>query len=272
MLSTTSLKKQIPSSLIHPIMKIKIALYSSILVASVFVANLTQAQEKPGKEDREVYYPKQIRIYVEAIEVTALEYADLMTVPTKKNNHSAVRAKLLEKVRKGEAKLLWNQSLVSRSGERATLESVREYLYPTEYEYELGKTLPPKEGDTPQVVAKFPVLPPTPAAFETRNLGYTLEVEPILGEDGKIIDLRFRPESVKHLGESVMADWKTKNAEMKVQVPIFYTMRTNTSVTVIDGEFLLVSTHSPETDGKVDHSRKILQFVRAEALEVKDDK
>lgn len=248
-------------------MKIKIALYSSLLMASVFVANLTQAQEAPAKEERKVHYPKQIRIYVEAIEVTALEYADLMTVPSRKNDHTAMRAKLLEKIGKGEAKLIWNQSLICRSGERAAIESVREYIYPTEYEP--GETLRPKEGDTPEVVAKFPVLPPTPTAFETRNLGCTLEVEPILGEDGKIIDLTFKPESVKHVGENMMADWKTKNGDVKVQMPIFYAMRTNTSATVVDGEFLLVSTYSPEADGEVDHSRKILQFVRAEILEAK---
>jgi len=210
--------------------------------------------------------PKQIRIYTETIEISAIEYADLMTTPTNSNNHNLLRNKLLELVTKGKAKLVSNQSLIARSGEKATVESIREYIYPTEYEP--AETMEPKKDFTPEQIASFQVLPPTPTAFETRNLGHTLEVEPTLGDDGKTIDLRLSPESTKHVGKHITAEWKTKTAEVNVEMPIFYTLRMNTSVTVIDGQFLLVNSYSPDKDGQPDHSRKVLQLVRAEILKL----
>jgi hypothetical protein len=251
-------------------MKIKIALCSALLVGGIFVTHLTEANEPETKEEAIPEGIRQIRVYVEKIEISALEYAELMTIPTNSSNHTALRNALLEKVNKGEAQLISNQALIVRSGERGTVESIKEFIYPTEFEP--GATFRPEEDDTTKEIANFPILPPIPTAFETRNLGCTLEIEPKLSKDERTIDLVFKPESVKYIGENVMAEWKTKTTEMNVQMPIFYTQRTNTSVKLSIGEFLLANTYSPEKDGLIDHSRKILQFVRAEVLVAKRPK
>lgn len=236
-------------------------------MASVFLVHHTQADEVEVKAVEVDNKPKQVRIYVETIEITALEYADLMTTPTKSSNHTALRNALLEKVAKGEAKLISNQSLVAMSGQRSTVESIREYIYETEYEP--GETISLKDGDSAKTIENFPVMPPTPTAFETRNLGYTLQVEPTIGEDVKVVSVTFKRESVEHVDENLKAEWKTKYADVKLQMPIFYTLRADTSVVLFDGEFLLVNSYSPEKNGKTDHMRKLLQFVRAEILDKK---
>ena len=45
-----------------------------------------------------------------------------------------------------------------------------------------------------------PVTPTTPTAFETRNTGVTLEVEPVVGPDGITIDLNLVPQVVEFEG------------------------------------------------------------------------
>jgi len=254
-------------------LKLTLALCTSLLTASFFLSHQSTAQTPTSHATQQVadnilnpQAPQQIRIYVEMIEISALEYADLMTTPTNSNNHTALRTKLLAMVNNDKAKLVLNQSLVARSGEKATVESIEEFIYPTEFEP--AETIRPTKTDTAEQVLEFPVLPPTPTAFEQRNLGYTLELEPSLADDGMTVDLRFAPEAAKFVGEHVYSKWKTPSSETEVKMPTIYTQRINTAFTLISGQFLLAGTFSPETEGKVDHSRKVLTFVRAEVLRV----
>lgn len=63
--------------------------------------------------------------------------------------------------------------VTTKSGQRAVIEIIREFRYPTEFEVVNGDQIGPK-------------------AFETRNVGVTLEVEPVVNEDG-LIDISARP-------------------------------------------------------------------------------
>ena len=55
-------------------------------------------------------------------------------------------------------------------------------------------------GLTGSSTGAFPVTPTTPTAFETRNTGVTLEVEPVVGPDGVTIDLNLVPQVVEFEG------------------------------------------------------------------------
>ena len=87
-------------------------------------------------------------------------------------------------------------SVTARSGQHAKVEVVREFIYPTEYD-------PP---DIPNNIAAgggssaFPVTPANPTAFEERNVGVTLEVDPVIGADGYTIDLNLASEVVEFDG------------------------------------------------------------------------
>jgi general secretion pathway protein D len=88
--------------------------------------------------------------------------------------------------------LVSSPAVTTKSGQRATIQIVREFRYPSEY-------------DLPQVSSaqgsQFqPVIPTTPTAFETKPVGVTLEVEPTVGPDGYTIDLVLSPRVVEFDG------------------------------------------------------------------------
>lgn len=144
-------------------------------------------------------------------------------------------------------------SVLARSGEKATLQVIREFIYPTEYEPpELPNDVDSIStsggifGGTSSSV--FPVTPATPTAFETRNTGVTLEVEPTIGENNYTIDLRFVPEIVEFEGfinygspiQSPGTDAlgnvvQLTITENRIEMPVFSTRRVNTALTIYDG-------------------------------------
>lgn len=63
--------------------------------------------------------------------------------------------------------------VTTKSGQRAVIEIIREFRYPTEFEADQ-------------------VGPVTPTKFETRNMGVTVEIEPVLAEGG-FIEIEARP-------------------------------------------------------------------------------
>ena len=110
-----------------------------------------------------------------------------------------------------------------------------------------------------------PVTPATPTAFETRNTGVTLEIEPTIGENDFMIDLRFVPEIVEFEGfinygspiqtpaqagflqntldalgnvigiVEVAGTPESVLTENRIEMPVFSTRRVNTSLTIYDG-------------------------------------
>lgn len=228
-----------------------------------FGAGFSQDEFDPLGEIAEYELPKIIRVQVEYIEVPHATMTELLSAPRKSANDGELREKLQELVKKGEAKMLETQMATCRSGQRARSESVHEYIYPTEYD---PPVLPSPEKDKIPAVA-FPMNPATPTAFETRNLGSILEIEPTLGEDSKIIDLRFSPELVYHTGNVIWTEVTKGDDKYKIQMPSFYKISINTSAVLIAGQQFLVGAASPKDEkGDADFSRKVLIFVRADVL------
>ena len=96
--------------------------------------------------------------------------------------------------------------VTTKSGRKAIVRVAREFPYPTEFN--APEPPPPSTGGTTGTIVLTPgtftslgvVTPSTPTAFETRNIGVTLEVEPIIGPDGYTIDLNLSPEVVEFDG------------------------------------------------------------------------
>jgi Flp pilus assembly secretin CpaC len=96
-----------------------------------------------------------------------------------------------------------------------------------------------------------------------------LEIEPTLSDDNKLIDLRIVPEMVYHVGDKIISEWKGEQGDASIKMPLFYTMRLNTSVTMMDGQTLFVAALSPkDAEGQVDPKRKVMVFFRCDVLEV----
>jgi general secretion pathway protein D len=98
--------------------------------------------------------------------------------------------------------LLSAPRVTTKSGQRAVIEIVREFRYPTQF---TEPKVPDIQGrgssnSTTTTVALPVVGPSTPSNFETRNTGVTLEVEPVVGPDGVTIDLNLVPQVVEFEG------------------------------------------------------------------------
>jgi general secretion pathway protein D len=154
--------------------------------------------------------------------------------------------------------LMTAPSVTAKSGQKATIEIIREFIYPTEYE---PPELPNSVGTTGTITTgvggllgggtqggSFPVTPATPTAFETRNTGVTLEIEPTIGENDFVIDLRFVPEIVEFEGfinygspiqtngtDALGNTVTTVITENRIEMPVFSARRVNTALTIYDG-------------------------------------
>ena len=166
-------------------------------------------------------------------------------------------------------------SVLARSGETATIEIIREFIYPTEYE---PPELPNSVGTTSLggiggglggvgggTTSSFPVTPATPTAFETRNTGVTLEIQPTIGANDFVIDLRFAPEIVEFEGfinygspiTSPGTDFlgnptSTIITENRIEMPVFSSRRVNTGLTIYDGHTVAVGGLIQENVQKVE--------------------
>jgi general secretion pathway protein D len=174
-------------------------------------------------------------------------------------------------------------SVTARSGQKATIEIIREFIYPTEYEppqipQQFGGGIQGGIGGGigggiagGQQGGGFPVTPSTPTAFETRNTGVTLEIEPTIGVNDFVIDLRFVPEIVEFEGfvnygspiQSTSTDAlgnpvTNTLTENRIEMPVFSTRRVNTALTIYDGYTVAVGGLMREDVQKVEDRVPIL--------------
>lgn len=150
--------------------------------------------------------------------------------------------------------LMTAPSVTARSGEKATIEIIREFIYPTEYEppelpQQIGGNVGGGGGGLIGGGAQsFPVTPATPTSFETRNTGVTLEIAPNIGANDFVIDLQFAPEIVEFEGfinygspiQSPSTDLlgnptTVTITENRIEMPVFSKRSVNTALTIFDG-------------------------------------
>jgi general secretion pathway protein D len=144
--------------------------------------------------------------------------------------------------------------VTTKSGVRATIQIVREFRYPTEFDL-------PQVTQTPGSIYT-PATPTTPTGFETKPVGITLEVEPTVGPDGYTIDLILSPRVVEFDGfinygspintvATVVTDLEAITipagisrtitmTENVINQPVFSTREVTTEVTVYDGQTVVL--------------------------------
>jgi general secretion pathway protein D len=163
--------------------------------------------------------------------------------------------------------LLSAPRVMTKSGQRAVIEIVREFRYPTQFQPpQIPQTVGAVTSRTDNDIISLggstsvPVTPTTPTAFETRNTGVTLEVEPVVGPDGVTIDLNLVPQVVEfegfiNYGSPILAPRSsfldtvtggiitapqnviTPNV---INQPIFSTRKVTTSVSIWDGQTIVL--------------------------------
>ena len=155
--------------------------------------------------------------------------------------------------------LLSAPSVTTKSGQRAIIEVVRELRYPRTYTQPQVPSISSSTGTTVLGAAStVPVVvtPTTPQDWETRNTGVTLEVEPVVGGDGTTVDLNLIPQVVEFEGfinygspinavgvNTVAGISVSQPVELTPNVinqPVFSTRKVTTSVSVYDGQTVVL--------------------------------
>ena len=149
--------------------------------------------------------------------------------------------------------LLSAPMVTTKSGQRAVIEIVREFRYPTTFTPPQVPSISGGSGAN-NTVAISVVTPTTPQTFETRNTGVTLEVEPVVGPDGVTIDLNLVPQVVEfegfiNYGSPIFGINPSATAVLGSRVlltdnvinqPVFSTRKVTTNVSVWDGQTVVL--------------------------------
>lgn len=122
--------------------------------------------------------------------------------------------------------------VTTKSGSQATVEIIREFRYPEEYD---PPVIPQITGFGTQ-----PVAPATPTTFTMKPVGVKLEVEPTVGADNNTIDLRLLPEVTEFEGfinyGSPIENQGVVVTENVINYPVFSQRKVETTVSIYDGQ------------------------------------
>ncbi len=141
-------------------------------------------------------------------------------------------------------------AVVTRSGQKASVEITRELIFPTEFD---PPQVPTNVGANQILIINgvrvpIPLPPPvvtptTPTAFDMRRTGVVLEVEPVISEDGRMVDLALTPEFTDFSGFvnygtpifGVFEGDYNMLTENFIYQPVFDTKKVVTAVNIYDG-------------------------------------
>ena len=213
-----------------------------------------------------------VEVRIEIFDLPTLRMIQLLD---EKMSAEQLRKDVLDLVVKEEGQVVEVVLVHTEAGLSATVEGICETIYPTEYEPPGGfpnlrkmqaeakalveegssdEKLSPLEAFVDQLAGDA-----TPTAFETRNLGTTVEVlvKSVVEEKG-VWDISLSPEIVAFVGER---SWMGGTVKM----PIFTCWRTNQSFRMLDGEWMLASTCAiGSLQSGTDSSHKRLMFLKVE--------
>ncbi len=175
--------------------------------------------------------------------------------------------------------LLSAPRVTAKSGQKATIEIIREFIYPTQFQPpQIPQTIGGSVGGALLTgglsgggAPSFPVTPTTPTAFEKRNTGVTLEVDPVIGPDNFTIDLTLQPQVVDfdgfiNYGSPIQTTSTNALGIAQTNVltpnvinqPIFSVRKVSTSVSIYDGSTVVLGGLVREDIQKVNDKVPIL--------------
>ena len=212
---------------------------------------------------------QQVRVSVQFVE---LPHADLTDLLAGNPANAALHDKVMEMVRGKKARIVETCIGVCQSGGKATVESVREEIYPTEVyppAIPCGAGMSPSNPE-PLWFSKTFYSPKHRSwtAFETHVVGTTLEIEAGVLEGEPFVELGLAPEFASRLRLETMREYRDWRGDSSVRMPIYETWRTITKLTLRNGRFSLVSVFSPKRRQAAPFvDSRVLLFVRADVLE-----
>ncbi len=180
----------------------------------------------------------QIRVEVPVVSMPTGVALQLIPALRDPRQVEATVKNLQAQIARGEAALVAWPVVRTSIGQRGESEAIEEIRYPTEF-------------DPPQVPQNFSTASPAPhrptewvpKAYETRNVGVTLEVTPTAIVDGTWIDLELNPLHTVFLGfNRLYASKAAWGPACIIDQPEFLTLKTTVSLSARSGEWKLLAT------------------------------
>jgi hypothetical protein len=178
---------------------------------------------------------KVVHLKAEAISMPREAAIELVDASSQSGDHTPMLESAREKVSAGEAKAVALATLIARSGQRAKVESKQEVSWVSGYRKAKGS-----EEYEPIV--------------EDEDVGTIFEVDPVIGADGRTLDVNlvlehhyappeFRSGEIVHPGTG---------EPVKIDLPTFFLHKITTAVTLGSGQAKIVAVWSQVAEGEDD--------------------
>jgi hypothetical protein len=178
---------------------------------------------------------------------SAIPLIETLNDPTK--TETAYR-KVLELLQSKKARLVSWPMIRTKTGNRAVSENITEVRYAIEFDTD--KVEPAAGGDEAKkadaaaaaAAPPGPQAPPAvgvmPTTFETRNAGVTLEIEPVIMDNGKVIDMQYAAQHVQLLGWDPVTVHEKEQVTVRIPQPRFHTNKVSSNSSLNAGQHALI--------------------------------
>lgn len=154
----------------------------------------------------------------------------------------------------GGARVIDTMMITTRIGSKASVDSIRELIYPVEF------VLPEPPASYP-----WPDTPRyAPTSFKRRKMGFMKEIEVTTGESA--IDLRIYHELTEQFGSVVSKEYIDQWGDASVRHPLVDTKRIRTEVPLVESRFHLLGVHTHSPAALPEPPRKWMVFVKADLI------
>lgn len=179
----------------------------------------------------------------------------------------------------GGGHLLAAPRVLTKAGQEAMVKDVVEYIYPTKFAVSIEDRVGVDKTDVTgtnacTTVSEHSRLVRSPAVepdgFQTREVGGILQVVPEVSSDGTMINLTLNPQLVgapawRDYGSKYL-DSSGKEQQARMEQPLFPVISVSTSVSVLDGQRILIGGGLPSVDRK----QVVYTFVSARIVAVNE--
>lgn len=259
---------------------------NALVVVSVLGALMVPVLWSQGRKKEDVRKdppPHQaaasVQLQLEVIEMNHEEAAAVLSSQAPADDAAGLRDEIQKFLEDGRARLADTVIGVTDFAGVIKMHSVQEYIYPTEHEppsapNKVRLSFGEKKGEEWKDALTMLMTPPTPTAFEKRFLGMEFDAAVGLAADNRRMTIDFH---VAHSSLTALKSWQEiKNSlgnKYQLNMPLFFTNRLATTVSLADGATALMGVLSPKgEDGEVDLGRKLLLFLKADVLDAAERK
>ena len=245
------------------------------LVIAPLAATLTSAQglfddpfAEPDKVAAPMPAPKpaNILVSVHCYEVSTTDYLKLIKINNGTTDFSELQKKLDQMQDSKQAELVEATTSVSQPGIQTSLNSIKEYIYPTDYDSSgvVAVTGGKDDGIRTSVIERQHICP---TAFEMRNTGTGHNIEASIIPRTHDINVEISYSMVEVVQPNKYAVAIEDNHQKNIFMPKFYIRKISTGYVAKNGKpFLLGVTTPKDKHGVPDTSKKIFVMSTVETI------